>query len=99
MEKVLPAKDVDALDVPVYWLLPKGETTCCTARHMHQDRHRLGAQPDSKDDYEAIGSALGFTYRGGRCDVTDSLADPGTLQVQRWSQLPWELPKSAIDAC
>ena len=99
MNKALPSGGVDVLDAPVYWLFPNGETTCCTARHMQRDRHRAGAQPDSKEDYEAIGNALGFTYLGGRCDVTDLLADPGTLQEQRWSQLPWELPKSSIDAC
>ena len=90
---------MDVLDQSVYWLLPNGETTCRTARHLIQDRHRLGLQPDTKDEYEAIGNALGFTYLGGRCDVTELLADPGTLQEQRWSQLPWEVPNSSMDAC
>ena len=87
------------LDTPVYWLLPNGETTCCTARRLQQDRQRVGLQPDSKDEYEAIGNAMGFTYLGGRCDCTDLLEDPGTLQEQRWAQLPWELPKSSMEAC
>ena len=42
---------------------------------------------------------MGFTYLGGHCDVADLLAGPGTLQEQRWAQLPWELPKSSMEAC
>ena len=56
-------------------------------------------QPDSKDDYEAIGSALDLTFLGGRCDVTDLLADPGTLREKRWATLQWQLPTSSVDAC
>merc|ERR1712197_86661 len=99
MCKSLPSGGVDVLDTPVYWLLPNGETTCCTARRLQQDRQRVGLQPDSKDEYEAIGNAMGFTYLGGRCGCTDLLADPGTLQEQRWAQLPWESPKSSMEAC
>ena len=84
IEKALPSGGVDVLDVPVYWLLPNGEMTCCTTRRIHEDRHCLGVQADSKDDYEEIGKALGFTFLGGRCNVTDLIADPGTWQEQRW---------------
>ena len=98
-ESIASRGGVDVLDHSVYWLLPNGETTCCSARQLFQDRHRLGLQPDTKDDYVAVGNALGFTFLGGRCDVTELLADPGTLQEQRWSQLPWEVPNSSMDAC
>ena len=93
MEKASPSGGVDVLDEPAYWLLPNGETTCCTARHLIQDRHRHGLQPDTKYEYAAIGNALGCAFLGGRCEVTDLLADPGTLQEQRWSHLPWGLPE------
>ena len=99
MCKVLPDGGVDALDTSVYWLLPNGETKCCSARMLHKDRSRMGLQPDSKDEYEAIGSALGFSFLGGRCDVTDLLADLGTLQEQKWATLQWQLPISSMDAC
>ena len=71
MCKALPSRGVDVLDVPVYWLLPNGETMCCSARQLQTDRHRIGLQPDSKDDYQTIGKALGFTCLGGRCDGTE----------------------------
>ena len=90
---------MDVLDVSVYWLLPSGETTCCSARHLHKDRRRVGVQLDSQDDYEAMGKALGLKYLGGRCDVTDFLEDLGTLRERRWASLPWEMPKSSMDAC
>ena len=59
----------------------------------------MGLQPDIKDEYEAIGAALGFSFLGGRCDVTDLLADLGTLQEQKWATLQWQLPSSSMDAC
>ena len=98
MCKTLPSGGVDVLDVSVYWLLPSGETTCCSARHLHKDRHRVGVQLDSQDDYEAMGQALGLTYLGGRCDVTDFVQDPGTLRKRRWASLPWMMPTSSMDA-
>ena len=69
------------------------------ARALHKDRSRMGLQPDSKDEYEAIGAALGFSFLGGRCDVTDLLADLGTLQEQKWATLQWQLPSSSMGAC
>ena len=95
----IAGKGVDVLVYSVYWLLPNGETKCCSARALHTDRSRLGLQADSEDEYRAIGSALGFAFLGGRCDVTDLLADPGTLQEQKWSTLQWQLPSSSMDAC
>ena len=99
MCKTLPSGGVDVLDVPVYWLLPSGETTCCSARHLHKDCHRVGVQFDSQDDYEAMGKARRLKYIGGRCDVTDLLEDLGTLRERRWASLPWEMPTSSMDAC
>ena len=40
LNKALPSGGVDVLDAPVYWLFPTVETTCCTARHAQQYRHR-----------------------------------------------------------
>ena len=34
MCKTLPSGGVAVLDVSVYWLLPSGETTCCSARPL-----------------------------------------------------------------
>ena len=59
IEKALPSGGVDVLDVPVYGLLPNGETTCCTARRIREDRHCLGVLADIKDDYAAMCKALG----------------------------------------
>ena len=85
--KAVFAGGVNVLGTLVSWLFPNGETKCCSARILHTDRHCVGVQPDSKEDYEAIGSALGFTFLGGRCDVTDLLADPGTLQERKWEHI------------
>ena len=97
MCKALPAGGVDVLDTPVYWLLPNGDTKCCSARVLHTYRSRLGLQADNKDEHEAVGRALGFAFLGGRCDATDLLADPGRLQEQKWSTLQWQLPSSSMD--
>ena len=46
-----------------------------------------------------MGKALRLKYLGGRCDVTELLEDLGTLREKRWASLPWEMPKSSMDAC
>ena len=99
MCKTLPLGGAGVLDVSVYWLLPSGETICCSARQLLKDRHRVGVQRDTQDDYDATGKALGLTYLGGRCDVTELLADLGTLRDKRWASLLWLIPKSSMDVC
>ena len=60
MCKVLLDGGVDVLDASAYWRLPNGETKCCSGRALRKGRSRMGFQPDSKDEYEAIGAVLGF---------------------------------------
>ena len=97
--KTLPAGGVDVLDSPVYWLFPNGETQCCSARSLHIDRRHIGIQADSKEDYEAIGAALGFHFleavatsricwqTSGRCESRSGQHCNGSCRVLQWMRV------------
>ena len=99
LERSLPAGGVDVLDEPVYWLFLRGALLCRFPRDLQRAGPAAGNTPDSKDDYEAVGAALGYQFLGGRCDTTELLQDPGTLAEGRWTQLSWSLPESTLAAC
>ena len=90
---------MDVLDEAVYWLFPSGALLCRSPRDLQRAGPAAGNTPDSKDDYEAVGAALGYQFLGGRCDTTELLQDPGTLAERRWTQLSWSLPESTLAAC
>ena len=99
LERSLPAGGVDVLDEAVYWLFPSGALLCRSPRDLQRAGPAAGNTPDSKDDYEAVGAALGYQFLGGRCDTTELLQDPGIVAERRWTQLSWSLPESTLAAC
>ena len=49
--------------------------------------------------YQEVATAFGYEYLGGSCDVTDLLADPGTLREQCWRRFNLRQPDGALSPC
>ncbi len=98
-ERDVPHGGVDVLDAKAYWLYPSGALRCMSARELQEAGAAAAAPPESEEEYEYVAASFGYLYLGGRCDVTDSLQEPGTMQDRRWSELAWSLPETALSPC
>ena len=89
------------LDAKVYWLYPGGVLRCLSARELYEGGIAAvrAEAPETIADYESIAAAWVYMYLEGRCDVTEFLENRGVMREEKWKNLDWQLPESALSSC
>ena len=63
----------------MHWLLPSGVLRCLSPRELQRATAADFGDAESAETYRDVAAAFGYEYLGGRCEVTELLATPGTL--------------------
>ena len=93
------SQGIDILDTKVYWRFPSGVVRCVSARGLRSITAAEMDLPQTAEEYQVIGTSLGYEFLGGRCDVTGLLAEPGLLRGEQWRALAWSLPENSVAPC